>query len=258
MTHAAGEHVAVRQRLGTAHVVDAASRRLGFREAKQVLDQVIEGDRLCERVHPTGGHHNRQVIDQVTDDLEGGRPAPHDYPGPNFAHRHRPGSQHLPGLSPGGQVERSRLPWLETSQVDDATHSGARRRVLHMCRRTTVQLREPLPGGHRVDQVVDDIDAFERINEGIGVESVGTHHLHPRPPAGFECLRSAPGSTHRVTPLHQSGDQMATHVAGGTEYEHLCHSTLLALVKAGRRTRIGRSGTPTACGYGESLWLRRS
>ncbi len=97
--------------LGVAHLVIAAylencapsTQREGGHE---ILDEVLDGDRLSDRFDPLGGWDRRQSLNHCPDRLEGGAAGTDHYRGPQLDRGHPGPVEDLADLVAAGEVSR--------------------------------------------------------------------------------------------------------------------------------------------------------
>ena len=145
----------------TSQVRDSGTRRVGG--LGQVVQHVVDGDRLNLVVHPLRGRHRRQPVGEVPDHLERRRTRA-DRRCPPAARRSRcptrSGSRRRRRATAGAGTVRPS--GCRPRQVDDAAHAGRLRRGGDVARRLRLLGDEVRRRAHRVHQVVDDVDAVER------------------------------------------------------------------------------------------------
>ena len=201
-----------------SHVRDA--RHVGRCGLGQVVQDVVDRDRLDLVVHPLRCRHRRKPVGEVADHLE----------------RRRPRADHDPGLQHHGldaRVDRisptsardarcrdsSRVLRVQAAQVHQPPHPGPLRRRDHVACRPRLLGDEVLRRAHRVHQVVDDVDAVERIGQRVGfVRSPRTTSTSSRhgTSASLSGLRAMPA---RAAVVQQSRHQPATDVAGRARHQ---------------------------------------
>ena len=149
----------------------------------------------------------------------------------------------------------------QATEVDDATHAGARGGPAEVRRGAAIPFRELLPGAHRVHQVVGGLHAVERALERGLVETVALHDLR-RAPRGGHLTGPAREAPHRLPSFFERSKKAATDVAGRTGEEDI-HSEPLGQhhridhvddAVAGRDVGLGDVGSST---HGAALRLHR-
>ena len=89
-----------------------------------------------------------------------------------------PSDEDLADLVPALQMVRESVSFVsETAEVDDALQARRLGRRCEVSRRLPVLLLEVVPG-HRVHEVVRDIDAVEDIRERRRIGDIGGDRLH--------------------------------------------------------------------------------
>ena len=220
------EQVLVAHHLGAADIAGVVAGRLGAGEAHEVLDEVVEGDGLRQRADPAGRDHHGQVVHEVADDLEGGGAGTDDDPGAHLGHIDRAVAQHVAGLAAGGEVGGSVARRLQAAEVDDAFHAGAFRRRARVRGCAPVALGKVRPRSHRVDEVVDEVGAFEGGRQRVRVERVRLHDLDARPLARLEGLAAPARGADGVSLRDQARHEVAADVPGCAQDEDRGHARL--------------------------------
>ncbi len=105
---------------------------------------------------------------------------------------------------------------LHAAQVDDAFHARVGRRRDESLGSDVLTLVEPLPFGHCVHEVVDDLDVFERRLESVAVVQIEAHPFSMRIQS-FQATRRA---AHRMAGGDEDRMQMATDEPRGTGEQH--------------------------------------
>ncbi len=120
-----------------------------------------------------------------------------------------------PRAQVGGEVVVVRA---EAAHVDDLAHAGVLGRGAEVARRVGVLALEVgvVEGVHEVDR---DVDAVERLAQGVRVAHVGTDRLA----RAVVRLRAARHRTDVVAVLDQGGDEPFADEAGGTGDEDCGH-----------------------------------
>ena len=103
------------------------------------MEDVGDRDRLAGGVDPARRDHDRQPLDQVAQDLEGGAARTDDHRRPEDGHRHGAALQDLPDLVARAQVVAEPRGLLaEPAKVDDPLDAGGGRGGRHVLRRLPV------------------------------------------------------------------------------------------------------------------------
>ncbi len=205
--------LAVGHAIGAADLDHAAALHVEVGRLQQVLDGVLDRDRLGARVHPARRDHHRQPVDQGADHLE----------------RHAPGADHdrraqLDGGDPRGreggahllaarQVVRQAGSVAEPAQVHDAAHPRRARRGAERGRPVAIGPAVVLAPAHRVHQVVGRVDPLERRRERGGIAHVAGHDLGLRRGARRELGRAPAHAAHPPAGLLEAAQQAPAHVA---------------------------------------------
>jgi hypothetical protein len=217
--------------LGSAGLEHQARGLLDPGQGHQVVEQLVECQGGRSRVDPARRDHHRQVRHEIAHHLEGGGARPDDDAGPELGDRHRPLSEDLPGLDPGGQMHGVDLRGCQATEIDDAPDPGGRRGIGEVARREPVAGRKIGAGHHRMDEVVGDADAIQRPAQGRGLERVGGNELDTPPALGLERGEPSGSGAHAMPVPGQPCGQVAADIAAGTEDQHPFRH---ALVHGGR------------------------
>ena len=208
--------------VGPADLDDPAPVEVELDRLDEVVEHVLDRDRLGQGPHPARRDHDRQPVDQRADHLEGGAAGADDDRRAQLEGRRRPTPARIRPTS--WRLAR----WPERSPPP---RRGRRGRRCAAPRRARAAAREGLgapavgvavvgAGGHRVDQVVGRVDARER-----GVERARAsrrRRARPRWP-GRRAPASSAGrrviSRSRRPPALEARAQPPADVAGGPGQE---------------------------------------
>ncbi len=187
--------------------------------ADEVAQYVADADRLGARVHPTGGHHDRQALGEIAQHLERGRARSDDDRGPEHRGRHRPLQEDPPDLGPGAQVGgEGTLGYArrgESAQVDDPPDPGGVRLLGEDPGGPAVGVLEARAGAEGVHQVVGHVDPAHGLGDGRGVRDIAAHRLDVLRPGMIAQLAGGAGQTpDPVTGPQQLRHQPAADVSG--------------------------------------------
>ena len=130
-------HAAVGDPVRPADLVHrAALRDRGMQRGQQISDDVFDGDRLRQRLHPARGDHHGQAVDQATDHLERHRAASEDHRSAELDDLRSALAEHPADVLPAGEVVRQpvgRTP--QPSEIDDAPDARCPGRLSEVPRR---------------------------------------------------------------------------------------------------------------------------
>ena len=189
--------------------------------ADEVVQHVAHGDRLDPVVQPLRRDHRRQPRGEVAQHLERRRPRADDHRGLQHRRRHARGHQQLADLDPRGQV---------LAEVTLLVTGPSRRGAGRTCRRCghaglggrraegtgelAVALDEAGPAVHRVQEVVGDVHAGERLGQGVGRRRIALDDLDLVAPLTGRDLRLVAGEhPDPVALLEQAGHEARAEVA---------------------------------------------
>ena len=184
-------HVAVGQHVGAADLERAPDRNAVRQAEGEVVEHVVDGDRLAAGRHPARRDHDRQALGEVADHLErDAARADHDG-GAKLGHGHARGAQDVAHVLPRGQMRRQlRLAGAEPAEVDDPLHAGLAGRRAEVRGGALVALLEAARAlGHGVHQVVGHLDAREHRRQPGRLEHVAPSDLDVVPPATGKPVR---------------------------------------------------------------------
>ena len=180
--------VPVRDAVGAADLHDPVALEVEVRRLGEVLEHVLDRDRLGQGADPARGDHDRQAVDQRADHLERRAPGADDDRRAQLDGRHPRFRQDPPDLLAAGQVARQVLVVAKPAEVDDPPHPGQPRGRAERLGPAAVGLPVVRARGHRVDQVVRGVDPGEGRPQRRGLPDVAAHDLgrrrQPRRPAG--------------------------------------------------------------------------
>ncbi len=209
----------VRHGVGATGIEDLARRVVDVGDRDQVGEQVVERDRRRDRLHPARRHHDGQVIDQVADDFVRGGAGPDDHAGAQFGHRDTARTQDVTGFRARAQVFRPGVRGDQPAEIHDAAHPGRGRGRPEIARRFAVQCTEAAACGHRVHQVIGDVDALQRSCERFWLQGICGYARHAGPAAGLEYLEVAGGRADAPACGQQARHQVGADVAARAENE---------------------------------------
>ena len=209
----------VRHGVGAAGIERLARRVVDVGDRDQVGEQVVERDRRRDRLHPARRHHDGQVIDQVADDFVRGGAGSDDHAGAQFGHRDAAGTQDVTGFGARAQMFRAGVGGDQPAEVDDAPDARRGRCRPEVARCFAVQCTEAAACGHRMHQVIGDVDALQRGGERLRLQGVGGDARHVGPAAGLEHLDVAGGRADALACGQQARHQVGADVAARAENE---------------------------------------
>ena len=131
-----------------------------------------------------------------------------------------PPRRRSPGFAARCQMCGRALRGLQPAEIHDALHAGARGGIAKAHGGLAVDARKVGARGHRVDEVVRDVDARERAVEARRVERVGGHDFHAGPAARFERRAAARRGAHHHPPCGEVGDEIGADVAARAQHEY--------------------------------------
>jgi hypothetical protein len=210
---------------------------------------------LDRALHPARRDHQRQVVDQVAHHLVGRGTGADDDAGAQLGDRHRAPAQRLAGLHARDQVLGVGVLRHQAAEVDDAADAGRGGGAGEVLRRHEVEPAEVAAGGHRMHQVVGDVDAGERGGERLRLQRVAADQVDRTPhgivAARLQHLEAARRGAHAPALAEQPRHQVRADVAAGAEDQGAGRS-------GGRRNRRqGRGeGHRRRCGRA-AVWQRR-
>ena len=240
-------HLLVTHVLGTAGIEDTAHRRRLVGDAYQVVQQVLERDRRRLRLHPLRRHHQRQVVDEVAHHLVCRGTGTDDDARADLGDRDTGRPQHLAAFRAGPQVLRIRAFRHQPAQIDDALDAHGGRGIGEIQRGFAVEASEVPAGGHRVDQVVGDATARQRVGQACRLERVRFAQLDSTPAARLESAPLSCDRAHAVSGLLQFRNKVRSDVAARPEdHGHTAGS-------GQRRRRVGLDGRHARAVYGCAL-----
>ena len=111
--------------------------------------------------------------------------------------------------------DRSRPSCAESAEIDDAGDAGGARGRGEVPRPHRLPFFEAARVPHRVDEVVCDIDAFERRSQGRRIQDVARDHARAGIDAGREIRGMTSETAHLVPLCLQDRQETSTHVARG-------------------------------------------
>ena len=206
-------HVAVREGLRSADVVDLADGVGSPEDADEVDQGVGEGDRLGLRLDPARRDHDREPLDELAQDLPADAPVADDDAG---AQRGRRGSvaEDRFHLAPAVQVLGQVIPIVtETAEVDHLAQPGTGRGGGEGGRTLLVPDREVVDV-QGVHEVVGGLLALQRLAQALPIADVGVH----RSPGAAVVVGPAGQRRHVVAVIAQRLGDGGTDEPGGPRY----------------------------------------
>ena len=89
------------------------------------MEDVLNGNRLAFCLHPARSDHHGQPLDEIAENLEGGRSGSDDHRGTKGCHRHVCGGELLLDFAARAEVDAQvGAHFAEAAQVDDPRHPG--------------------------------------------------------------------------------------------------------------------------------------
>jgi len=183
------------------------------------MQKVVECDRRRFRAHPARRDHHRQVQDEVAHHLERGRARPDDDARANLGDRHRGCAQPVARFLARNEVLGVGVARHEAAEVDDAPQLGRTGGLGKVRGGFDVKAAEIPACGHRVDEVIGNVDALERGSERCRIERIGFDQLDVVPFARLEHLPVAGCRANPPAGRLQRRDEMGADVAAGTEHQ---------------------------------------
>ena len=148
--------------VGSADLEHRVALELDIERLHEVVEHVLDRDRLRDGAHPARCGHHRQALDQLADHLERQAVrADHDR-GPELDRLHARPSQQAAHLLAAGEVRRKIVTATQAAQVDQPPDARLACGGCEVLRGTPVLLLEAPARAHRVDQVVGRIDPAQR------------------------------------------------------------------------------------------------
>jgi hypothetical protein len=151
------EHVAVGEDVGAADVHFAAERLGHLGRAQQVLDDVVDGDRLGGGAQPAGGDHDGQSFDEVAQRAVGLAGGADDHGGAEVCERRPVGGERERGFVAAAQVLGDAVV-AEPAEVRGAVNAFALGGGGEVGRAEALALLEACAAGHGVHEEVRDVD----------------------------------------------------------------------------------------------------
>ena len=146
--------------------------------ASKILEQVLDGDRLCGHANPLGGDHDRQALDERADQFKRKTPGANHNGCAKFEDRHARVAQDLSDLVSAAQVRRQRvLVAAQSPQIDDSEDAGDLCGSSEISCRLAVRHLERPRRTHRVHEVVRHGDAVEGGVQSRWVKEVSCDNL---------------------------------------------------------------------------------
>ena len=89
------------------------------------MEDILNGNRLAFRLHPARSDHHRQPLNEIAENLEGGRSGSDDHRGTKGGHRNVCGGELLLDFAARAEVDAQvGAHFAEAAQVDDPRHPG--------------------------------------------------------------------------------------------------------------------------------------
>jgi hypothetical protein len=147
-------------------------------DAREVLDDIADRDRLRTHADPPRTDHRRQTVDERDDRLETGASASDDDRGAKGRQRDRSGGE-LPLRLQSAPQMRGQIGRVvaEAAEIDELAQPRSFRLVCDGSRRCAIPLLEVL-SAQRVHEVVRDLDAVQRPADRGSVVRVGLQPGH--------------------------------------------------------------------------------
>ena len=212
-------NVGIRQLIGAADLDDRAAADRDVQRLDEILDQILDRNRLGEHGYPPRSDHHGQVLAQGADHLERQAARSDDDRGTQFHGWDSGVAEDVSHGMPAAQVRRQvAAVFAESAQIDDAGDAGGARGRGEVPRPHRLPFLEAARVPHRVDEVICDIDAFERRSQGRRIQDVAGDHARAGTDAGREirrmtsetahlvplCLRGPAGDAHPRSPWRRS------------------------------------------------------
>ena len=158
--------------VGAADLEHRAAVELDVERRDEVVEHVLDRDRLRFRAYPARRDHHRQALDQLAKHLEGeAARADHDR-GPELDRLHTGVGENAADFLATRQVAREIAAGAEPTEVDDPAYARLARRGREVAGGAAVLLLEARRRGHRMDEVVGGLDPAHRRPQGLDVEDV--------------------------------------------------------------------------------------
>jgi len=215
------QHLPIGQHLRTPDLETLPLRSLQIEHTQQVGRHVADRNRLTTGLQPLRGHHHRQLLHQIADDLKGRRARAHDDRGPQGGERNVPASKDPFHLQPRPQVWRERLirPLRhDPAQIDDLPHHRPPHRLPKICGRPRFQFLKPVrPGPHRMDQIIRPLQILRQALKGRRIQQIALIQLNrPFREVPQRKPPPVPHQTHHLIPgSEQFRKQTQTHITVG-------------------------------------------
>ena len=170
----------------------SGSRRRRFarhgRRSRQILQHIVERDRLRARADPARRQHRGQAEHRIADHYEGRRARANDDTGPDFGDRHAALAQNGPGLAARGEMGRGVTHRLRVAAADDAFQRGGQAvpQERMACTASTVSGHPRAASASRRRAAARTVEP--RASK-YGTRLVPTQPLAPEPDTDMNCRR---------------------------------------------------------------------
>ena len=206
--------VCVRDLIVAADLVDRVGRPLELEHGHEVVDDILDGNRLGERLDPPRRDNQRQMLDQRAHGLERGAARADDDRRTQLDGWYSRSAQGAADLVAACQVRREIVFATETSEVDDLPHPRESGDFGEVRRRAPVESLKVTSAAHRVDEVIGHLHAFEdRLERGtiqeIPFDDLG-RRMNPTP----HDFRSACQAAHGAARGFEATQEPTADVAG--------------------------------------------
>ena len=154
------DHLAIGRDVRSADLVDVG---LDEERLLEIVQEIVERDRLNPRAHPAGTHHRGEPFGEVAKHLERNAPRTEHHRSSQLHHVDAGGSKSHTDLVAAGEVCGTGSV-SECPDVDDATDVRLRRGASESGREPEVEISKLIAGGHRVNEVVGSA----HVRQGAG------------------------------------------------------------------------------------------
>jgi hypothetical protein len=158
--------------VGAADLEHRAAVELDVKSRDEVIEHVLDRDRLRRGAHPARRDHHRQALDQLAKHFEGeAARADHDR-GPELDRLHARVGENVADFLATREVARELAACAEPAEVDDPAYACLVRSGGEVGCAAAILLLEARRRGHRMDEVVGGLHPAHRRAQRLEVEDV--------------------------------------------------------------------------------------
>ena len=190
----------------------------------EITQHITNGDRLCFYIHPLGRDHDRQSINQITQNLKRSRPRPNDHGCPQNGGRDITGLKYFRHRTTATQMlAQVGSHFAQTTKINDPFATGPMQSINEvLCKLPIVRIIIITRTDHGMDKIIRGIHTISGLPEFLLIIQGAFDHCQIRMTMVRQIchfFRAANKAADRNTFLQQSRYQTPAHVTRRTTHK---------------------------------------